>query len=100
MHLRLLTLRHKVVLLIALGAALFVLGQWAIEQASPYGGFGWVAYAPLTAAAPGFGLRPWVQAVLWLGLIAVWTVAALLLLRDPKPPSTGNNDHDPKGARG
>jgi len=82
MHLRDLTLRYKVVLLVALGASLWVFGQWAIAEANPLSGF-WTGYAPLTSS-PDLGLRPWVQAVLWLFLIAVWTVAALLLLHEPK----------------
>jgi len=92
MHLRRLPLRHKVVLLVALGGALWVLGQWIIEQARP-SDFGWVAYAPLTASS-ALGLRPWVQAVLWLLLIAVWTAAALLLLREPTPPRADSQDND------
>jgi hypothetical protein len=33
----------------------------------------------------GIELHPWAQAVLWLGLIVVWTIAALLILRESKP---------------
>ena len=93
MHLRRLALSNKIVLLVALGAVLGVLGQWVIEQASPASDFGWVAYAPLTASS-GVGLHPWVQAVLWLLLILVWTVAALLLLREPKPRPAEIQDND------
>lgn len=84
MRLRRLTLRHKVVLLVALGATLWVLGQWAIGEASPVTRVGWTGYAPLTASN-GLGPSLWLQVVLWLALIAVWTVAALLLLREPRP---------------
>jgi hypothetical protein len=65
-----------------------------IEQASSLSGSGWTAYAPLTAS-PDLGLRPWVQAVLWLFLIAVWTITALRLLREPKPAEVEAKDGDP-----
>ena len=65
-----------------------------IEQASSLSGSGWTAYAPLTAS-PDLGLRPWVQAVLWLFLIAVWTVAALWLLREPKPGEVDAKEGEP-----
>jgi hypothetical protein len=77
-----LSLRYKVVLLVALAAALWIVGQWVIVEASPFPS-GWVGYAPLQVTA-GPGLHPWVQAVIWLALIGVWTLAALLLLGDSK----------------
>jgi hypothetical protein len=97
-HLRELALRYKVVLLVALGATLWVVGQWVIEQASPYGGF-WTGSAPLTSS-PDYGLHPWVQAVLWLFLIAVWTVAALWLLREPKPGEVDAKEGEPTAGGG
>ena len=93
MHLRELGLRYKVVLLVALGATLWVLGQWAIAEANPLSGF-WTGSAPLTSS-PDLGLRPWVQAVLWLLLITVWTVAALWLLREPKPGEVDAKEGEP-----
>jgi hypothetical protein len=95
MHLRELALRYKVVLLVALGATLWVVGQWAIAEANPLSGF-WTGYAPLTSS-PDLGLRPWVQAVLWLFLIAVWTVAALLLLHEPKSEPVETDDRAATG---
>jgi hypothetical protein len=82
------------VLVVALGAVLWVLGDWVIEKSS-LSNFGWVAYAPLTSSVPTrLGQPSWVRVVFWLGLIAVWTVGALLLLRDRKPkvePPTGHH---------
>jgi hypothetical protein len=95
MHLRELALRYKVVLLVALGATLWVVGQWAIAEANPLSGF-WTGSAPLTSS-PGLGLRPWVQAILWLFLIAVWTVAALWLLREPKSEPVETDDRASTG---
>lgn len=93
MHLRDLSLRHKVVVLVALGAILWVLGQWAIEEASPLSSF-WTGETPLTSS-PYLGLSPWVQAVLWLFLIAVWSIAALLLLHEPKRGEVETKEDDP-----
>jgi hypothetical protein len=99
MQLRELGLRYRVVLLVALGAALWVLGQWVIEQASPLTGGFWTGSAPLTASSD-LGLRPWVQAVLWLFFIAVWTVAALWLLREPKPGEVDAKEGEPMAGGG
>jgi hypothetical protein len=85
-----LTLRYEVVLLVAFGAMIWVLGQWVIEQAGPFGGF-WMGSAPLTNS-PDYGLHPWVQAVLWMFLIAVWTIVALWLLRETKPNTQAAKD--------
>jgi hypothetical protein len=84
MHQRRLALRQRVVLVVALGAVLWVFGDWVIEQSSPGIGTGWTSYAPLSVFS-GIELHPWAQAVLWLGLIVVWTIAALLILRESKP---------------
>lgn len=94
MHLRDWTLRYKVVLLVALGAVLWVLGQWVVAEANPLSGSFWTGTAPLTSS-PDYGLHPWVQAVLWLFLIAVWTVAALWLLREPKSGRVDAKEGEP-----
>ena len=96
MHQLRLTLRQRVVLVVALGAVLWVLGDWVIEQSNPFIGTGWTAYAPLRVFN-GIALRPWAQAVLWLGLIVVWTIAALLILRESKPQMVEAPDGDHLG---
>jgi hypothetical protein len=48
MHQRRLALRQRVVLVVALGAVLWVFGDWVIEQSSPGIGTGWTSYAPLS----------------------------------------------------
>jgi hypothetical protein len=53
MQLRELGLRYRVVLLVALGAALWVLGQWVIEQASPLTGGFWTG--SVRGSRPSFG---------------------------------------------
>jgi hypothetical protein len=96
MHQRRLTLHQRVVLVVTLGAVLWVIGDWIIQQSSPFIGRGWTAYAPLTVFN-GIALHPWAQAVLWLGLIAVWTIAALLILRESKPQMVDAPDGDHLG---
>jgi heme/copper-type cytochrome/quinol oxidase subunit 1 len=90
MHGRRVHLPQKVVLLVALAAALDVVGRYLISLG---GGtpadFGWFGYAPLTQAnqVAGVGLASWVQLLIWLGVIAVWLVLALRILRPPRPDS-------------
>jgi hypothetical protein len=88
---RSLRLAQRIVLVIALALALGVLGRYLVTLQRP-SEFGWFAYAPLnsTISAPHPpGLHPWARLLIWLGLIAVWALASLLLLRparqgDPK----------------
>jgi hypothetical protein len=75
--------RQRVVVVVGLGFALYVFGQWATTRG---GAFGWVAYAPLSRATfspPGY-LHPWVQLLIWLGLTVVWVATSVVLLRRPK----------------
>jgi heme/copper-type cytochrome/quinol oxidase subunit 1 len=78
---------HKVALLAAGAAVLDVIGRYLISLG---GGtpadFGWFGYAPLTQSNPlsGSGLSPWLQLLIWLGLIAAWVALALFVLRRPK----------------
>ncbi len=74
---------QRVVIVVALGVATYFFGQWII--ATVEGGFtGWVGYAPLTSApfTRAVILHPWVVLLIWLSLIAAWTVASLVILRD------------------
>jgi hypothetical protein len=79
---RSLRLAQRIVLVIALALALGVLGRYLVTLGRP-SEFGWSAYAPLnsTVTVPPPGLRRWARLLIWLGLIAVWAVASLLLLR-------------------
>ncbi len=75
---------QRVVLVIALGATLAVVGWW-ITSPSPF--TGWTGYAPLTSGplVTG-GLHLWVRAVIWLALIGAWTATSLTLLRTRDAP--------------
>ena len=70
---------QRVVLVVALGAVLVVVGWWTT---SPSPVTGWTGYAPLTSSplVTG-GLHLWVRAVIWLILIGAWTGTSLVLLR-------------------
>ena len=71
------------VMIIGLGLAFDVLGQWLMSIGSR-ANFGWVAYAPLSNSVYPLagGLHPWVRFAIWIILIVLWTVAAVLLLRE------------------
>jgi len=73
---------QRVVVVVALGLALGVIGTYLISLS---GGIrsGWYGYAPLTATiqAPGAGLAAWLQLVIWLALIGAWALASIRVLR-------------------
>lgn len=74
---------QRIVMIIGLGFAYDVLGQWMMTIGSR-ANFGWVAYAPLSNSETsiGGGLHPWVRLVIWMVLIVLWTGTAVLLLRE------------------
>lgn len=78
---------QRVILVIGLGFALSLFGDWVTALGSR-ANVGWVAYAPLSSSYnfPAFGgFHPWVRLVMWLVLIAVWTGLSVLLLRGSHP---------------
>jgi len=76
---------QRIVLVVALGFAIYFFGQWLLEtlEFGSRGVTGWVGYAALNNAS--FTqirmLYPWVIFLFWLILIAVWTVTSLVILR-------------------
>ena len=65
--------------------ALYWLGRWIISAA----GTGWIVYAPLSGTssrAPFLLTHLWAQLLIWLGLVLVWVVSSLLILRDHQKP--------------
>jgi heme/copper-type cytochrome/quinol oxidase subunit 1 len=80
------------VLVIALGFALYFFGQWLLAawEYGSRGNFGWVAYAPLSNSFnPLHAWHPWVVLLYWLVLLALWTMASLVILqrRQSQAPS-------------
>jgi hypothetical protein len=74
---------QRVVLVVALGVALGVLGSYLVTLGSPGPPRGWVAYAPLTQnpVAASSGLHPWVRLLIWLGLTVIWAACSVAILR-------------------
>jgi hypothetical protein len=75
-----LNLAQRIVLLVGLGVGLAFLGSYLVNLGSFQG---WVAYAPLSdGPRPSpFGLHPWARLLIWLGLVLLWTLVSLALLR-------------------
>ena len=71
---------QRLVIVVALGFALYESGQWLTSLGSNLN-FGWVAYAPLSKQFSPDGLHPWVRFVIWLALIAIWALVSVTLLR-------------------
>jgi hypothetical protein len=71
---------QRLVIVAALAFVLYESGQWLTSLGSNLD-FGWVAYAPLSKQFAPDGLHPWVRYVIWLALIAFWTLASVALLR-------------------
>ena len=78
---------QRIVIIVALGISLHLIGQWLIGYWE-FGSrdFGWVAYAPLSNTAfPGrILLHPWVILLIHLLLTIVWMVISIALLH-PRP---------------
>lgn len=79
-----LNLAQRIVLVAGCGAALAFLGSYLTNL----GTFrGWVAYAPLTSGVTGpppNGLHAWARLLIWLGMVLLWTLVSLALLRAPR----------------
>lgn len=71
---------QRVVVVAALGVALYVLASWIVTWGShlPYGS------ATFTnVSSPMFvgGLHPWVKVAIWLIAVALWSVTSIQVLR-------------------
>lgn len=74
-----LAVRQRVVLVVALGVVLSILGGWLTTGP---GGGGWFGYAPNTGATyVRRSMRPAVAALVRVGLTIVWAAASVRLLR-------------------
>jgi hypothetical protein len=80
---------QRVVFVIGLALALYVLGGW-LTQLGSRAPTGWVGYAPLSSTIVYGGLHPWVRIVIWLLLIAIWVAFSTTLLKTKsKEPGVG-----------
>ena len=73
---------QRVVVVVALGLALGVIGTYLVSLGSGIR-FGWYAHSPLTATlqAPSTGLPAWLRLIIWLAPIVVWVLASIRVLR-------------------
>lgn len=71
---------QRVVIVVGLGVALCVLGEWLNGLGSNLN-YGWVAYAPLSNQVNNVGLHPWVRLIIWIVLIALWLAVSVRFLR-------------------
>ena len=72
---------QRVVVVIALGFALYVLGTWITSLGThlPYGS---ATYTNVSSANVVGGFYPWVRFSLWLILVALWVGVSVPLLKD------------------
>jgi hypothetical protein len=87
-------LAQRIVMVVGLGLGMFELGQYLMSLDSP-ATFGWFGYAPLTQNAfvpAGSGLQTWQRLLIWLGLILVWSVAGVVILRPRRDAKTATPD--------
>lgn len=84
-RLRSLNLGQRIVLVVALAAALRTVGTFMVNRRD---GGGWFSYAPLSDVpiypAADSGWHPVQAAVLWIALIALWAAASVWLLGPPR----------------
>jgi hypothetical protein len=81
----------RVVVVVALAFAAGFLGHYLVHLGDS-GEYGWFAYAPLNSQASiaHTGFEPWQKLLIWLGLIAVWALVSVWVLRSREP--RGSND--------
>lgn len=75
---------QRVVIVIALAAALLVFGLWLTHLGSER--VGWFGYAPLRSIPPVArgGIPGWARMLIWLALVAAWAVPSFFLLRSKR----------------
>jgi hypothetical protein len=96
---------QRVVVVIALGLAADVAGNYLVALGQGGFGFGWYAYSPLTTEpeVPDRGLHGWLRVIIWLVLIGAWAVVSLRVLRtspDRRPGSAAAEADDGTGHAG
>lgn len=84
---------ERAVLIVALGAALGLLGEYTVASLNTP--VGWVAYAPLNQTTLSGSVSHWADYLILVGFIALWAVLSFGILRagrrhpsDSNPPTT------------
>jgi hypothetical protein len=70
---------QRVVVVIAFGLALGMLGSYLVSLGAPVSG--WYGFSPLTDSFYVPGLRPWLRLIIWLLVIVVWAAGSIWVLR-------------------
>jgi hypothetical protein len=80
---------QRVVVVIALGLALGVIGTYVVSLGSGIR-FGWYGYSSLTTTLQeASGLPAWLRLIIWLALIGAWALASIRVLRPAADHDTG-----------
>jgi heme/copper-type cytochrome/quinol oxidase subunit 1 len=76
---------QRIVVVVAIGVAFGVLGNYLVNLGTGVN-LGWFAYAPLSSAVhlPGTGLPTWLRLIIWLGLIGLWALISVGVLRESR----------------
>lgn len=93
-YLNRLSTAQRIIVVVGLGVAFIALGNYLVSLNNPVAGGGFFGYsqsAPLVALG-GAGLAPWLQLLIWLGLILVWTAIAAVVMRRPTAANDGTNE--------
>jgi hypothetical protein len=75
---------QRIIVVVAFGMAFGVVGSYLVNLGSRTN-LGWFAYAPLGSSfvhLPGTGLPAWLRLIIWLGLVAVWALISVGVLRE------------------
>jgi hypothetical protein len=80
---------QRIVTIVALGIALYLLGVWvtSIGLHLPYGS---ATFTNVITSNFVGGLYPWVRFTIWMLLIATWVGVSIPLLRDHKMKTGGS----------
>jgi hypothetical protein len=89
---------QRVVLVVALGVALAVIGRF-IEGGFAVGAVGWVGYTPLSRGFVFPRGRSWGDLLLWLVLTATWAAASIVILRTRRPSRVHPSDRSSDTSR-
>ncbi len=89
MHVPWLNRSQRVVVVVGLGVALYLLGAWLSAPVFPVS-TGWVGYAPLATSFGRTRLSGGADLIVWLVLILLWVAASSYLLRT----RNSRDDHD------
>jgi hypothetical protein len=79
---------QRFVVVVALGFALGAVGSFLVSLGGGTGS-SWLGYSPLgVSLLPESGLPEWLRLIIWLGLIGLWALTSIRVLRPSSGPAT------------